>query len=43
MTEFLIANLAPIMFACLILLLLVGFPVAFALAANGVLFGLIGI
>ncbi|WP_420225163.1 TRAP transporter large permease [Pigmentiphaga litoralis] len=43
MTEWLIANLAPIMFACLILLLLVGFPVAFALAANGVLFGLIGI
>ena len=43
MTEFLIANLAPIMFFSLICLLLVGFPVAFALAANGVVFGIIGI
>ena len=39
--EFLIANLAPIMFATLIGFLL-GFPVAFALAANGILFGLVG-
>ena len=43
MAEFLIANMAPIMFASMIVFLLVGFPVAFALAANGVLFGLIGI
>ena len=43
MTEFLIANMAPIMFASMIVFLLAGFPVAFALAANGVLFGLIGI
>ena len=41
--EFLIANLAPIMFATLIALLLTGFPVAFALAANGILFGIVGI
>ena len=43
MTEFLITNMAPIMFASMIVFLLAGFPVAFALAANGVLFGLIGI
>lgn len=41
--EFLAANLAPVMFAVLVLFLLSGFPVAFALAANGMLFGLIGI
>ncbi|MFM7523796.1 MAG: TRAP transporter large permease subunit [Betaproteobacteria bacterium] len=43
MTEFLIANMAPVMFATLVLFLLSGFPVAFSLAANGFLFGLIGI
>ena len=43
MTEFLIANMAPLMFASLVVFLLFGFPVAFALAANGILFGLIGI
>ncbi|HUH88221.1 MAG TPA: TRAP transporter large permease subunit [Pusillimonas sp.] len=41
--EFLIANMAPIMFATLIIFLLLGFPVAFTLAAHGLLFGLIGI
>ena len=41
--EFLIANMAPIIFVSMIAFLLVGFPVAFSLAANGVLFGLIGI
>jgi TRAP-type mannitol/chloroaromatic compound transport system permease large subunit len=41
--EFFIANLAPIMFATLVVFLLVGFPVAFALAAIGILFGLVGI
>ncbi|OZI26324.1 C4-dicarboxylate ABC transporter [Bordetella genomosp. 9] len=41
--DFLIANLAPIMFATLVVFLLLGFPVAFALAANGILYGLIGI
>ena len=43
MIEFLTANLAPIMFVTLFLLLLLGFPVAFSLAANGLLFGLVGI
>jgi TRAP-type mannitol/chloroaromatic compound transport system permease large subunit len=43
MVEFLIANIAPIMFVTLVLFLLSGFPVAFSLAANGLLFGLIGI
>ena len=43
MTAFLIANMAPIMFAALVLFLLLGYPVAFALAANGIVFGLIGI
>ncbi|MCX7164907.1 MAG: TRAP transporter large permease subunit [Rhodocyclales bacterium] len=42
MTEFFIANLAPIIFASLIVFLLLGFPVAFSLAANGIIFGLIG-
>ena len=36
-------NMAPIMFAVLVVMLLLGYPVAFALAANGLLFGLIGI
>jgi TRAP-type mannitol/chloroaromatic compound transport system permease large subunit len=43
MSEFLIANMAPIIFASLVVFLLLGFPVAFALAANGVIFGWIGI
>ena len=43
MTEFLVANMAPIIFASLVAFLLLGFPVAFALAANGIIFGLIGI
>jgi TRAP-type mannitol/chloroaromatic compound transport system permease large subunit len=41
--EFFIANMAPIMFATLVVFLLLGFPVAFALAANGIFYGLIGI
>jgi len=43
MSAFLISNIAPIMFASLILFMLMGFPVAFALAANGIIFGLLGI
>lgn len=43
MTEFLIANMAPVMFATLVIFLLSGFPVAFSLAANGLFFGLVGI
>ncbi|NYT85879.1 TRAP transporter large permease [Pollutimonas harenae] len=41
--EFLIDNLAPIMFFNLIVFLLLGFPVAFTLAANGILYGLVAI
>ena len=43
MTAFLIANMAPIIFASLVVFLLLGYPVAFSLAANGIVFGLIGI
>ncbi|MGB6242289.1 MAG: TRAP transporter large permease subunit [Castellaniella sp.] len=43
MEAFLLAYMAPVMFGMLVVLLLLGFPVAFALAANGILFGLIGI
>lgn len=35
--------MAPIMFASLVLFLLLGYPVAFSLAANGLLFAFIGI
>jgi len=41
--QFLTQNLAPIMFAGLIVFLLMGFPVAFSLGACGLFFGLIGI
>ncbi|MGY8904228.1 MAG: TRAP transporter large permease [Burkholderiales bacterium] len=43
MIEFLIANLAPIMFASLVVFLLFGYPVAFSLAACGLFFGFVGI
>ena len=43
MTAFLIANIAPLMFAALVVVLLIGYPVAFALAAVGIAFGLLGI
>ena len=43
MEALLLAYMAPIMFGMLVVLLLLGFPVAFSLAANGILFGLIGI
>ena len=43
MTSFLVANLAPFMFSALVVFLLLGYPVAFSLAANGFLFGFIGI
>jgi tripartite ATP-independent transporter DctM subunit len=42
-TELLTNNMAPMMFGALVIFLLVGYPVAFALAANGILFGLLGI
>jgi TRAP-type mannitol/chloroaromatic compound transport system permease large subunit len=41
--ELLSHNMAPMMFAALVIFLLIGYPVAFALAANGILFGLLGI
>ena len=41
--EFLIHNIAPIMFAGLIVFLLLGFPVAFSLGACGLFFGFVGI
>ncbi|MGB6008800.1 TRAP transporter large permease [Castellaniella sp.] len=43
MEALLLAYMAPIMFGMLVILLLLGFPVAFSLAANGILFGLVGI
>ncbi len=43
MTEILIANMAPLMFLALVAVLLFGYPVAFALAANGLFFAIIGI
>ena len=43
MTAFLAENLAPIMFASLVVVLLLGYPVAFALAFVGFVFGFIGI
>ena len=43
MMSFIAANMAPIMFASLIVFLLFGYSVAFSLAACGLLFGLIGI
>jgi TRAP-type mannitol/chloroaromatic compound transport system permease large subunit len=41
--EFFTQNLAPIMFAGLIVFLLMGFPVAFSLGACGLFFGFIGV
>src|SRR6202158_381392 len=43
MTQLLIAKLAPLMFVALVFVLLIGYPVAFSLAANGLLFGIVGI
>src|SRR5881275_482917 len=43
MTAFLIANMAPIMFASLVIVLLLGYPAAFSLGAVGLIFAVIGI
>jgi TRAP-type mannitol/chloroaromatic compound transport system permease large subunit len=43
MIEFIAHNLAPIMFLSLIGFLLIGYPVAFSLAANGLLFFVIAV
>jgi TRAP-type mannitol/chloroaromatic compound transport system permease large subunit len=42
MTLWIAQNFVPLMFLALLLLLLTGFPVAFGLAATGLLFGFIG-
>lgn len=39
MTSFIIENMAPIMFAALVLFLLLGYPAAFSLGAVGLIFG----
>ncbi len=41
--DFMRANMAPVMFAALVVFLLLGYPVAFALAANGLFFAIVGI
>jgi tripartite ATP-independent transporter DctM subunit len=43
MTAFIVQNLAPIMFAALVIFLLLGYPAAFSLGAVGLLFAIIGI
>ena len=43
MEAFIIENMAPIMFAALVVFLLLGYPAAFSLGAVGLIFGLIGI
>ena len=43
MIEFVRSNMAPLMFAGLIVVMLFGYPAAFSVAAVGLLFGLIGI
>ncbi len=43
MIELIAQNMAPIMFMSLIVFLMLGYPVAFALAANGLLFFFIGV
>lgn len=43
MAAFIAENLAPIMFAALVLTLLLGYPVAFSLAAVGMVFFVIGV
>jgi len=42
MSQFIAANFVPLLFGGLLLFLLTGFPVAFALAATGLAFGFIG-
>ncbi len=43
MLELIAINMAPIMFASLVIFLLLGYPVAFSLAANGLVFFAIGV
>jgi tripartite ATP-independent transporter DctM subunit len=41
--DFVRENMAPVMFVALVIFLLLGYPVAFALAANGLFFAFVGI
>ncbi len=43
MIVFLAHNMAPIIFASLVIFLLIGYPVSFSLAANGLIFFVIGV
>ena len=43
MIQFIIDNMAPLMFAALVVFLLLGYPVAFALGAIGLTFGFLGV
>src|SRR5215212_2119344 len=43
MMHFIASNMAPIMFASLIVFLLFGYPVAFSLGACGLFFGIVGV
>ena len=43
MTAFLIENMAPLMFGTLVIALLIGYPVAFSLAAVGIGYAILGI
>ena len=43
MSQLIIANIAPLMFVALVIFLMLGYPVAFSLAANGLFFGIIAI
>jgi tripartite ATP-independent transporter DctM subunit len=43
MTAFLVANMAPLMFCALVVFLLLGYPVTFALGALGLSFGYLGV
>ncbi len=43
MSAFLIANIAPLMFISLIVIMLIGYPVAFSLGAVGIAYALVGI
>ncbi len=43
MEAFFVANMAPIMFGALVIILLLGYPAAFSLGAVGLIFALIGI
>jgi tripartite ATP-independent transporter DctM subunit len=43
MSALVIDNMAPLMFTALVFFMMFGYPIAFALAANGLVFGLLGI